>query len=93
MTNKLNDPKTAPKTYWSILSRFLHNKKIPAIPPLLINDKFISDFCTKANLFNNFFVSICMSINNGSTLPLFSFKTDLRINSFCASQDDITLII
>ena len=58
MTNKFNDPKTAPKTYCSILSRFLHNKKIPAIPPLLINDKFISDFRTKANLFNNFFVSI-----------------------------------
>ena len=93
MTNKLNDPKTAPKTYWSILSRFLHNKKIPAIPPLLINDKFISDCRTKANLFNNFFVSICTPIINGSTLPLFSFKTDFRINSFCASQDDITLII
>ena len=34
MTNKLNDPKADPKTYWSILNRFLYNKKIAAIPPL-----------------------------------------------------------
>ena len=54
MTNKLNDPKAAPKTYWSILNRFLYNKKIPAIPPLLVNGKFASDFCTKANLFYDF---------------------------------------
>ena len=55
MTNKLNDPKAAPKTYWSILNRFLYNKKILAISPLLVNGKFVSDFCTKANLFNDFF--------------------------------------
>ena len=55
MTNKLNDPKAAPKTYWSILNRFLYNKKIPAVYPLLVNGKFISGFCTKANLF----ASIC----------------------------------
>ena len=54
MTNKLNDPKAAPKTYWSILNRFLYNEKIPAIPPLLVNGKFVSNSCTKANLFNDF---------------------------------------
>ena len=31
MTSKLNDPKTAPKTYWSILNQFLYNKKIKLI--------------------------------------------------------------
>ena len=45
MINKLNDPNTAPKTYWSILNYFLYTKKIPAILPILINGKFISDFC------------------------------------------------
>ena len=33
--NKLNDSKAVPKTYWSILYRFLYNKKIPAIPPFI----------------------------------------------------------
>ena len=39
MTNKLNDTKAAPKKYWSILNSFSYNKKIPAIPPLLVNGK------------------------------------------------------
>ena len=34
-SKKLNNPETAPKTYWKILNRFLSNKKIPSIPPLL----------------------------------------------------------
>ena len=54
MTTKLQDPKTAAKTYWAILSRLLYNKRIPSIPPLFVNGKFVSDFCEKANLFNNF---------------------------------------
>ena len=54
MTNKLNDRKTGPKTYWSILNRFLYNRKVPAISPLIVNGKFVSDFCTKANLRNDF---------------------------------------
>ena len=93
MTSKLNDPKAAPKTYWSILNRFLYNKKIPSIPPLLVNDKFISDFHIKANLFNDFFASICTPINNGSTLPQLAYKTDVKINSFRVNQNDISLII
>ena len=59
MSTKLQDSKTAAKTYWAILSRPLCNKKIPLIPLLLVNDKFVSDFCEKANIFNFFFASIC----------------------------------
>ena len=45
MSNKLNNPLTAPKTYWSILNCFLNNRKIPAIPPLLVNGDIITNFC------------------------------------------------
>ena len=55
MSNKLNDPLTAPKTYWSILNRFLNNRKIPAIPPLLVNGDIIINFSKKADLFNKIF--------------------------------------
>ena len=41
---KLNDPKTAPETYWSILKTFLNGSKIPLIPPLLVNKEFVTDF-------------------------------------------------
>ena len=62
MTSKLEDPTAPSKSYWSILNRFLYNKKIPAIPPLFVDDNFSSDFCEKANLFNNFFASMSAPI-------------------------------
>ena len=43
--------------YWSILKTFYNAKKVPIFPPLLINDKLISDFEVKASYFNNFFAS------------------------------------
>ena len=55
MSSKLKDPLTAPKTYWSILSRFLNNKEIPTIPPLLVNGDIITNFSEKADIFNKFF--------------------------------------
>ena len=55
MSIKLNDPLTAPKTYWSILSRFLDNEEVPAIPPLLVNVDIISNFSEKVDVFNKFF--------------------------------------
>ena len=45
---KLEDPNAAPKTYWSISNRFLCNKKIPSIPPILVNIKVVSNFAEKA---------------------------------------------
>ena len=78
MNNKLNNPNTAPKNILANIKPFLYIKKIPTIPPLLINGKFASDFCTKANLFNDCFASIRTSINNGSSLPPFAYKTNER---------------
>ena len=54
MANTLNDLNTAPKTFLPILNYFLYSKGIPAIPPLFINGNFVSDFSTKANVFDNF---------------------------------------
>ena len=52
---KLNNPLLQAKTYWSVLKRFYNVKKIPLIPPLLEDDKFVTDVKTKANIFNKFF--------------------------------------
>ena len=51
---KLNDPKTARKTYWPILKTFANGLKISLIPILTLNGKFVSDFLDKPNLFNDF---------------------------------------
>ena len=47
------------KNLLTVLNRLLYNKKIQAIPPLPVDDKFISEFYEKANLFITFFASIC----------------------------------
>ena len=66
---KLNNSKTSAKTYWSILKTFYNGKKIPVIPPLLINNKLVSNFKTKANHFNIFFASHCTPLDNNSKIP------------------------
>ena len=34
LSEKLDDPSTMPKAYWSILNTFLNNKRIPNISPI-----------------------------------------------------------
>ena len=46
MTTKLQDPETAAKTHWAILSRLLYFTL-----PLLVNGKFVSGFCEKKQTF------------------------------------------
>ena len=40
------------KFYWTILRTFYNKRKIPYIPPLLVNHSFVTDFKEKATLFN-----------------------------------------
>ena len=80
-------------TYRSILNRFFYNRKIPSIPPLLVDGNFISDFCEKANLLNNFFDSIYTPIKNNSGLPPFIYKTNTSIHYFCVTNKNILSII
>ena len=72
---KLEDSHAA---YWTILNSLICNKKIPVIPPLFVDGKFIWGFCEKANIFNNYFASICVPIKNESAPPHFSYKTNTK---------------
>ena len=55
LAKKLNNPLLQTKTYWSILKTFYNDKKIPLIPPLLVDDKFVNDTKAKADIFKKFF--------------------------------------
>ena len=44
LTNKLNDPKTFPKTYLAILKAIVNDSRIPMIPPLLVYNKLVTEF-------------------------------------------------
>ena len=55
LAKKLSDTTTSYKTYWPILKTFYNTKKVPIIPPILIENKLETDFLKKANYFNNKF--------------------------------------
>ena len=81
------------KVYWSLLKIFLH-KKIPIIPPLLYENRFIADFKEKAQLFNIFFSKQCSLIPNNSSLPAdVNYITDKRLSTVTFSARDIGKII
>ena len=85
---------TSLKTYWSLPKILLNNKKILCIPPLLQNNKYVTDFKKKAELFNLFFVKQCSRIDNSNELPLnFLKKTDKSISAIIFSCDDIATLI
>ena len=57
------------KTYRSILKTFYNGKKIPLIPLLLLDHKFVTDIKAKANIFSKFFAEQCTSLKNDGKLP------------------------
>ena len=53
-----------------MLKTLLNNKKIPCIPPLFHQGKYVIDFKKKAELFNCFFTKQRSITQNSSKLPL-----------------------
>ena len=72
----------------------LNNKKTPIFPLLFYENRFVTDFKKKAELFNSFFAKQCTVVNNGSRLPSeLSLKTDKFLSNIIFSSDDILKII
>ena len=91
---KLNDPTLQSKTYWSILKGFYNGKRVPVIPPHLVNNKFVTNFKAKANIFNVFSSKQCTPLVNGSKQPENQvYLTNSRINSVAFSDDLVIKII
>ena len=90
---RLADPTTGQKIYWKILNKFLNKCKVPRIPPLFVQDKFIIGCKEKASLFNKFFTSQCTPFLNDSQLPPLIFHTNSRISSFEITINEIKYII
>ena len=94
LSSKLANPATSSKTYCSILKTFLNEKKIPSIPPLFHENKFIINFKKKAELFNIFFANQCTLLNNSSVLPNNLAKlTNKSLDTVNFSTDGISKII
>ena len=83
------------KTYWSILKSLLNNKKVPCILPLFHQNRYVTDFKKKTELFLNcFFAEQCYIINNSSELPFnLCKKTDKSFSTATFTSDDIAALI
>ena len=90
---KLSTPDTAQKTYWSILKSFLNKCKIPRIPPLFHNNKFITCCKHKAEIFNKYFSSQCTPFQINSFLPPFKKLTNNKIENFTITDNEIKLLL
>ena len=87
LAKKLNNPLLQTKTSWSILKTFYNNKKILQIPPLLEDDKFVTDIKTKADIFNKFFAEQCTPLKNDSKLPSNQiYLTQSRLTKFSLTK-------
>ena len=77
-----------------MLKTFLSDSKIPCIPPLVIDDKFVINFDKKAQFFNDFFAKQCSVIENNSSLPSeVFFWTNKTLSNIEFSEDEIFKMI
>ena len=94
LTHKFSNIQKSSKAYYALLKFFLNNRKILVISPLFHNNKFVTDFKKKAELFNSFFAKQCSLIKNDSKLPLrLRFLTDKRLSTIKFVDTDILKII
>ena len=94
MPRKLSNVSKNCKAYWSLLRRLLNNKKLPLIPPLFHENKFLTDFKEKAEYFNSHFATQCSLISNISRPPShIQYSTDNRLSCVSFSHDKIAKVI
>ena len=89
----LANPGTCSKTHWTLINTVLNKAKIPIIPPLLENGLCVTDFTEKAQIFNDYFVLQCMTIDTGSEIPHDAPVPTSQISEFLISDDKILNII
>ena len=94
ISKKLCSKAIAPKYYWSLLKTMLNDKKVPCIPPIFHDNKFVTDFSKKADLLNSCFAKQYLIIENNSVLPSSSIPiTDQYLANIEFMKDDIKRII
>ena len=89
----LATPGTSSKTYWALINTVLNKAKIPIIPRLLENGLFVTDFTEKAQLFNDYFILQCTTIDTGSVIPEHNPINSTLIDTFVISEEKILNII
>ena len=84
---------TGKKLCWSLINKILNKAKIPIITPRIENDIFVLDFTSKADIFNDYFIQQCTTIDTGSELPPSSVPNASLLTGFSLSDEKILNII
>ena len=87
----LSDPSTGTKKHWCLINKILNKAKIPEI--LLENDIFVLDFSSKAQIFNDYFILQCTTLDTGSEIPSDLPVTASQLREFVISEEKILRII
>jgi hypothetical protein len=81
-----------PKQYWKLIKSLVkdNSSNCEQIPPLINSDRSVSitDF-EKANTLNDYFVSVSNVDDRDVNLPSIELKTDVILNDFNISEQDI----
>ena len=94
ITYKLTHIQKNFKANWTLLERFLNDKKIPIIPPLLHGNEYVTDFKKKAELFISFFAKQFSLTSNSSELHYnLYYTTEKHLDTLNFSNNDIKKII
>ena len=89
----LANPVTSRKAYWSLINTLLNKAKLPLISPLYENGLFITDFEKKAQVFNDYFILQCSTIDTGSVIPPQVQGNSAPLTDFVISEEKILNII
>ena len=89
----LATPGTSSKNYWTLINTVLNKVKIPMIPPLLENGLFVTDLTEKAQIFNDYFILQCTTIDTGSEILQDTPVTTTLISDFVICEEKILNII
>ena len=69
-------------------------KNVPVTPPIIVNNKLVTNFNEKANIFNDFFGKQCQPIPNNNTRPSIQiFETSNRLNPVDIDSKKIVKLI
>ena len=90
---KLSDPSTGTKMYWSLVNKILNKAKIAEMPPVFENAIFVLDFASKAQIFNNYFILQCTTLETGCEIPCDLPDKMSKLTEFAISEEKILKII
>ena len=94
ISEKLNNPNTSTKCYWSLIKTLLNGKKVPCVPPIYDNNRYDTDFKEKCQLLNSYFSEQCTLLKNISTLSNTCSKhTNNILDTIVFSKEDIYIYI